>query len=90
LEKDEYSRGKGFEWEGKVYKTYDNWLDFSIDLADHYVFSNKYNAVLLARNIDEQLDILSVTDGYSALYCGILEGIIERYGLWEFDNYCLY
>jgi uncharacterized FlgJ-related protein len=87
LEKEPNTKGKGFEFNSKIYKIYDNWLEFSTDLSDYYVFSNLYNDVLLARNLDQQLDLLVNVKDYSNEYCVTIEALIEKYGLWEFDLY---
>lgn len=85
LEKDPFLKSKGVELDGKVYRTYDNWLEFSVDLSDHYVFTKSYDKVLEAKNLDQQLDLLNCVEGYSKDYCGKIETMIEKYGLWEFD-----
>lgn len=85
LEKDNFTRGKGIEFEGLTYKTYDNWLEFSIDLSDYYINTKKYDEVLMAKNLDQQLDLLPKVEGYCKDYCSKIEVTIEKYGLWEFD-----
>lgn len=87
LEKDEFSKNKGIEYDGKFYKCYDNWLDFTASLTDYYVFTKKYYKVLLARNLDEQLDLLGQLQDYPKEYCDTIEVMIEKYGLFEFDLY---
>lgn len=85
LESDEYCGIKGKEFEGKRYRYYDSWLDFSVDLSDYYVFSGLYQEVLLARNLDEQIDLISLINPTNDKYCDMMLSLIESLGLWEFD-----
>jgi flagellum-specific peptidoglycan hydrolase FlgJ len=87
LEKDFYFKGKGTEFEGKVYKNYDNWLDFFVDLGDYFIFSKLYNNVLEAKNLDAQLDKLLLISGYNKELCVKIEEIISELGLYEYDIY---
>lgn len=76
----------GVVYSGKSYRTYDNWLEFFADLGDYYVFSKRFDMVLQAKNLDDQLDLLPRLLDYPKEYCGTIELMIEKYGLWEFDS----
>jgi len=74
-------------YDGKIYKSYDNWLEFAIDLSDYYTFTKRYTDILKARNLEEQLDLLPNLQEYPRQYCATLEKMIEDFGLWEFDYF---
>lgn len=85
LKADEYYKGKICSYDNELYKSYDNWLDFVVDLGDYYVFSGKFEDVLKCHTVDQQLDALSIIQDYPTEYCSKLEEII-RYlrimGIW--------
>lgn len=87
LEKSEYWRGKSFVYEHKEYRTYNSWLDYSIDLTDELTFfeRQKYLPLLTATNLDAQIEVMSNLQDFPASYRSRIEELIERYGLWEFD-----
>jgi hypothetical protein len=87
LEKSQYWKGKSREYGGRAYRSYANWADFSVDLSDHYVFSGLYKDVLLAKDLNEQIDLISLTEINPKEYGSKIESIIEEFGLWEFDLY---
>lgn len=91
LEADEFFRGKALTFEGRKYRTYDTWLDFCIDYSDEVTFQQRhiYERVLLARNVDEQLDRLAEIQIEPTSYHRTIEEMIEGYGLWEFDYFRL-
>ncbi len=87
LKGDEFYKGKTVLYDGERYKTYDNWLDFSIDFSDYIVFSGKYTKVLSQYNLEQQLDELNKIQDYSQSYSDTIETLIRMYGLWEFDKF---
>jgi len=87
LEKTEYWKGKCIEIEGKGFRCYPSWLDFSLDWTDELTFyeRGKYEDLLGAKNPDAQMDIMSNLQDDPTIYRGRILELIGRYGLWEFD-----
>lgn len=87
LIKTDYWRGKSATIDGIVYRSYQSWLDFSLDLTDELTFfeRQKYLELLQATNLDAQVEIMSNLQDDPTSYRGRIEEIIERFGLWEFD-----
>lgn len=87
LKKTEYWKGRSAEIGGVCYRSYSSWLDFSIDLTDELTFyeRRKYESLLLATNLDEQLDRFQILFPSTTTSDGRIEDVIERYGLLEFD-----
>jgi uncharacterized FlgJ-related protein len=84
---DESWKGKTELIEGKKYRSYQSWLDFSIDFSDYVTFfkSKEYTDILLRSSYQEQLDkIANINDSGTLIYANI-ESIVIKYGLWEFD-----
>lgn len=88
LEKQAYWLGKSVESKGKLYRSYASWLDFATDYSDELTNAfeiGKHEKVLMAKNLDVQLELFSKLQKNPTKYCGKIESIIEKYGLWEFD-----
>ena len=69
------------------YRSYPTWLDWSLDLTDELTFFQRlqWEPVLNARNLDLQVERMSILQSDSTKWRGRIEALIERYGLWEFD-----
>lgn len=87
LKVNEYWRGKTAEVAGSRYRVYSSWLDYAIDLTDELTFfeRTKYLPVLMAKNLDSQVEIMSSLQPDPTSYYGKIGTIIERFGLLEFD-----
>ena len=87
LPKSEYWKGKSAEFGGVLYRSYNSWLDYSLDFTDELTFfeRQKYMPLLQASNLDHQTEILSSLQHDSSKYRSRIEEIIGRLGLWEFD-----
>lgn len=86
LESGDHWHGKEVEFQNKKFKSYPNWLDFSIDLSDEITFFKRkqYEEVLRTESLESQL--IALKNLRTTDHSGRIEEIIERYGLWEFDN----
>lgn len=87
IESDDIWKGKTVRFEGKHYKSYSSWLDFSIDFSDEVTFNqkNKYIEIIKTASLDEQIKKISKLDDSQINFCDIIEEIISDYGFWEFD-----
>lgn len=87
LEKGEFWRNKFAMFNRKAYRSYDSWLDFTLDLSDEITFTElaTFKDTLEAYNLNKQLDVYPGLNTKIKGYNVIVEDFIEKYGLWEFD-----
>lgn len=73
---------------GKQFRKYISWYEACDELSTYYVYSGLFEKVLIAKNCDEQMDLMK--DLYRLQNIETfanIEEIIINYGLVEFDSY---
>lgn len=85
LEANDFWYGKDKDHEGRFYRIYECWFDYAADLSDYFVFSGQYSNLLLSKNLDQQIDLLSIINDQPSIYRSKIEELIADLGLWEFD-----
>lgn len=69
----------------KVYRSYQDWGAFAIDMSDSFGWQDDYKDVLAASRLPDQLNLMSKRDENPESYRSRIGELITRYGLWEFD-----
>jgi flagellum-specific peptidoglycan hydrolase FlgJ len=85
VEADDNWKGRVNVHEGKNYKAFKDWQEFSVSLSDDYCFSRYFDLVLVCRKQETQIQALSYTKPDYKAWAEAITQLISYYNLQEFN-----
>jgi flagellum-specific peptidoglycan hydrolase FlgJ len=77
-------------WVGRVqkyakveYKSYKDWMTYTMDYSDSLIFSAKMNPII---HTDDQIKVLAATKSDPTIFAAKAEALIDFYSLIDYDN----